>query len=171
MAEDNFHSEWMAFSSWYSLHKEFPDAEFFINFRSLNHYSWIGKANIKKYRSMSYPTIIVPAGILAVRSNLPNGNFTDKNRNVWLLMDSKDYQETDELCSDCQEERITPFLSVDACGSYNKKTWIEKSKFAPFNYNFKTISMTQNEKLVLSLWKETNKLYSLLVGVPGINHF
>lgn len=185
----NLHSEWMAFSTWFSIRKTFPDADISLALEKTQsnayYFRWAKKANIPRYRYISdnpklsslgsnlkYPLLIVDAGTLALRS-LPDGilNFNmgvSQDDSVWFSNGNSSYEKNliNNLSEDCRSDNNTSFVSIsESCGEYNKKTWLVQAKSPPFTYvkKFRSIDSTVNERAVLNLWEQASTPYSLMV--------
>jgi hypothetical protein len=181
----DFHSEWMAFSSWYSLHKNIPDANvslFVKKSKNLTkeYHKWANKANIKikrisniesEMQNLETPCLILEQGILAIRplnKTMLNHTFAQNADTSAIFMngDFKVYEKNivDDLCVDCQSDKQSSFVNVNNCGNYNKNSWIEQSNFPPFPSanSLKTETTSVNERLVLNLWSSMSQAYGMM---------
>ena len=146
--ENNVMHEWMSYASWYSLYKQFPDAEVVIAIeRSLSRrdlFTWTGKLKIQRFYynpPLDQIKTIVPT-VMAVRDcGEEFGPVSSKSDVLATLIDYS-----------------------DGCGNFVVSEWINKMDTPFFRAvkRFVTEDITVNEMAVLKLWE---KMYSLFCSV------
>ena len=144
-----FYHDWMAFASWYSIHKNISDAQILIKLKRTNNlFKWIDKLNVELYKNKeqikgSLIKIISPS-VMAIR-NLKNNleiSSTKSNINSTFV----DYR--------------------FGCGKFSLGEWTTKRK-VPFK-NARNVFFEEdlfvNEYLVLSSWENCSSAYIAVGG-------
>lgn len=135
-----------------------------------------------KEKLTSGPLLVVDASVVCVRplmeSNLNDLNnfsgFLGQNEPIWFLPDPDikqiaNYLETgqepkseqlENLCSNCTDVSITPFVHYTQCGKYSPTQW-ENQKLPPFGMGTRlhTPVLTPNEQRILELWDQISSTY------------
>ena len=147
--------DWMAFSCWYSLTKNLPDATVGIRFNSRdNHnlFQWVKRLKIPRYfanhEGLSFePSVVMVRELTKVHLELLQENFNIVNN--YLLCDAK-------------VDNIVPFVSFsNGCGAFVTSNWINSMDYPfPWAERFMTSTSTTNEVRILKLWKQLSPLYT-----------
>jgi hypothetical protein len=145
----------MAFASWYSIHKNLPDAEVTVSpMRGDPKYDlfhWTRKCkvpliyyvgpNVVPFGEIHQGLVVVPVYAMAVRA-FDSGNLGPSN---------------------VRSMESSTFVSYEnGCGKFNTAEWIHKIR-APFRSarrKFGRISCSVNEVKVLDLWERMHRLFT-----------
>lgn len=109
LSDYNFHNDWQTFASWYSINRFLPDTDVSVYFpkstTSSNLFKWMKKVNIKKHKQLSFPTLIMNCGTMAVREIcfLPTNGQSKDDAVKMHFNDLYEKKEIDGLCCDCLE--------------------------------------------------------------------
>lgn len=144
--QNNFVDNWMAYSFWYSIEKNLPDAKIVFvlenSIGSLDYFKWVHRFKIKTSKFPNNFECLHPPSIISVRhfDNNYLGPSSSKSENMTCLVD---YSE--------------------GVGNFNKSKWIN-SKRAPFAFTkvIKKDCTTVNEFSILKMWDSCLKSYNLL---------
>lgn len=141
----------MAFASWYSLYKNLPKSQVFINLKQRNVgnlFGWCYRCNvkiIKNYDSIKKQIKIIPPTVMAVRN----------------------YKNNLEICSS-KTDIFNTFVDYKfGCGNFVLDRWINSGE-APFENalkRFSTLDLTINELAVLEIWEQCFVSYRALGGL------
>lgn len=183
-----YERDWMAFASWYSVHKMLPEADVFIALPATadtvlvaRMFRWLDRAGVRRLRcdpadlltacaaaesaDIPKPYISMHDDVLAVRdlqveqlvetTTSPDGGvvFYEKNPAEAGL------SVINGLCSGCKTDEFTSFVRVgQECGRYRR----DYRQGPPFTREARSDTVTVNEHLVLNLWQQMGRAYTLM---------
>lgn len=134
--------DWMAFASWYSISKNFPDAKIIVTAQRdipSAEFSWCRKCQVPliQYKEVLpeldvEKTIVISPSVMAVRSNDDLRIVSSKSSEQSSLVDY-----------------------LDGCGRFVTNEWIHKkgSPFSRASAKFTAGDLTVNEIAILKLWE------------------
>ena len=154
------HNEWLAFSTWYSIHRNAPDVKVGVIFPRGNktyQYNWLRKCdvpfivyhpdckqeNVINQLNLKADLIsIIPDYVMMVRSD---GLVPEK----WTLATSNE---------------AGTFIDIRKVGKFNLDEWAIKEKTHPFYKTSQLINdeQTINEQKVISLWKQMGQTFDFI---------
>jgi hypothetical protein len=127
----------MAFASWYSLSKRFPDSKVSIEARHCHLFIWARRLGVPV--TTSAPGFRIPPAVMSVR----------------------DF-EGDASASPARGDNQTCFVDYSGgCGNFVMDEWINTNKvpFLGALKRFGTASLTVNETAILNVWEQCHNLY------------
>lgn len=147
------HNEWLAFSSWYSIHRNSPTTKIGIIFPRKNkiyQFTWLRKCqvpfiaypeewsqeeavNIITERNFKQKPIVISDNIMMIRSDGFNSEILPAN-----------------------SQEIASLVDISVMGKFNLSEWMEKEKGNPFHKASQLFNKnrTVNEQKVISLWRQ-----------------
>ena len=146
------HNEWLAFSCWYSIHRNAPEIKISVMFPRESktfQYNWLRKCEVpflaysaeQDKNFFIKDSIVIPDHIMMIRSD---GEIL----NQWPL---------------ATDEEPSSFVDINQVGKFNLKEWIKKEKGHPFH---KTNQMGRernvNEQKVIALWRQMSQTFDFI---------
>ncbi len=178
--ESNGINNFLAFSCYYSLQKNLPDAKMAIACTrptdpQVLPFSWVHRLGIPFfYRShnsfaakiahrrglLSPPILVLPSEIVCLRSMSPNVLAS-------LSEQSKPYTTEDKITLPAKSPEPAVFCSLESgCGHFHPSRWIDMPGH-PFSDEYLSLlsrgDLTVNESRVFALWKDMCPLYDTIL--------
>ena len=150
-------------ASWYSIHRNLPDA--IVEIQCIRRvpsqvlFDWVGKFEIP-YRSLTQS--FVPEGEQFIET------YKLCQNHLWITPDVVAVNEFKEDAlgpSDIKYNENTTFVKIgDSCGKFVLSSWIDSNRapFAQATSRFWTEDISVNETKVLKLWERISRFYSKL---------
>ncbi len=163
--ESSPHHEWLAFSSWYSIHRNSPDTKVGVIFPRVDkshQFNWLRKCQVpflaysgKQEDAVNAlterflkcePIAVIPDTIMMIRSDGFNDISSDT---CWVLANS------DEIAS---------FVDISRIGKFNLEEWVKNEKGHPFHKTTQIASRTKtvNEQRVVALWRQMGGTFDFI---------
>jgi len=145
------HHNWMVMSSWYSLLKNLPDANFVIlcdksKSSPVELFKWCVKLNLEFYY---------------INPTVANGHKYDYeiNCDTMAVREWKGF----EVCDAASDEISTFACYRERCGDFVLANWINSIE-SPFSkaLSFQKENMAVNEWKILELWWKLHPIYSMI---------
>lgn len=155
--ECSLHDDWMSFACWYSIQK-LLDAEFYLVLSGKkipNLFRWTSRAKVKQVHEILWyktPLMVIQSNTMLIRE------FTTKE----ILGKDIIIPEEENLCCSVTENEIYPFVKIDTCGLYERKTWSQTKSPFPYVKKLRKENMSINENAVLNLWGKMKQIYSIM---------
>ncbi len=149
------HHNWMSFASWYSISKNLPDAEVFVEcnrgLSKLQLFDWAFKCKVpfKQVSNKFEDNFIIEGNVLKIAPS---------------IMAVSNYQgKLDLAIAKSNDEAVFVDYS-SGCGGFSLLEWENKAKnpFDLINFLFSE-EMLLNEYRILKLWKKCSSVYSVLI--------
>ena len=173
------HHGWMSFLLWYSISKNLPEAKVFIfcsrNIDIYDFYQWPKLCKIPFYyfsknlnkneinvfiqNKIKNPILILDPDYVCVR------DFEESNL-VDYFNEDKIYEQNDEICCSCKENKFLPFVSYkDGWGKFITSKWINKLD-CPFRFGLKFDLNNGyfNESKISKMWNSASSLFQKIKG-------
>jgi hypothetical protein len=156
--QSSLHHQWLAFSSWYSIHRNAPHIKVGVIFpRTVNtfHFNWLRKCDIpfiaySKDHNLAetgnqlelMKCTMIPDYVMMIRSD-------DSNLDQWSPVTSKE---------------PANLVDIRQFGKFSFDQWILTEKSHPFNKTAQLIGKerTVNEQKVIKLWRQMADAYDFL---------
>lgn len=149
--EPNFCNNWMAFVSWYSIHKNISDAQVFLAVPFMDlFYNWSNNVGVRIFRkqfNIERPVIkIIRPSVMAVREFSGDLDIVSSKTDISSCLVDYKY----------------------GCGKFTLDKWANLMQ-VPFDdalKRFSTIDLTTNEFAILNIWEQASFAYKQIVGGP-----
>jgi hypothetical protein len=152
-------NDWLAFASWYSVHRFLPEAKVFCSVKpSLEHnlFVWAFRCGARRFHKLDtkVPTLVMKSTCM-ITGELPNlddiccGKFKDGA-----------FYKHYPCCPQPQDLNF-PIGYQNKCGSFNIDEW--KKETPPFQEaaRFQTDNMEVTERRIINLWSQMATSYTM----------
>lgn len=166
------HNEWMAFASWYSVHRNLPDCTVAVVFpRSFKHhqFTWLNKCHVPY---LAYPAeataeqaietllenrVISEPVIVLKDHHMVIGEMEDKVEGIVAAESLSCY-------ANCASDKLAHFVDYQNCGKFMMEEWLQTEQRHPFYRTAQLMGRqrTLNEQRVFQLWRQMGTTFDFL---------